>query len=490
MPDSPPKKRVYLLCGHEPTLDPRIDWEANYAADQYDVKVIGFGIAGRPKPAVESNGRYQLVRAPRLEVFTSIKLAVLAKHYYFGRHKKLFWLCAMVALPIAVPLLAVVWLLLFAVELVFRILGLLLWPLRRFVTTRALRLVIRTIGHRVYHRLRLDRMSSVGWLVRYFASTNYDLVMHVLSEPPPDVVHCNDLDTLLAGVICRKLIGCRVVYDAHEYWPHSDPNAAFWEVRLFSRYERRLAPQADAAFTVSPHLAVQMGKAYRTVFESVPNTAPVEDGEAVAFSSTLGDEANGRVKFLFQGNFAPGRGIEEFLSAWAQADTTNGVLFLRGPESEARNLCIEHAKRLGVLGTSVHFMKAVSEDELIAAAQEADVGVIPYKPIWEGYRYACPNKLSQYMQAGLVILANNLDYVKQIMDRYSCGLAYDYLQPATAVAAIERLIQDGELRRAMSANAKRWAREEFNWQVQSKPLYEAYSALTNNRRHVVTQKAS
>ena len=46
------------------------------------------------------------------------------------------------------------------------------------------------------------------------------------------------------------------------------------------------------------------------------------------------------------------------------------------------------------------------------------------------------------------------------------------------------------LRRAMSANAKHWAREEFNWQVQSKPLYEAYSALTNNRRHVVTQKAS
>ena len=31
-----------MLAAHEPTLDPRIDWEASAAAREYDVTVFGF----------------------------------------------------------------------------------------------------------------------------------------------------------------------------------------------------------------------------------------------------------------------------------------------------------------------------------------------------------------------------------------------------------------------------------------------------------------
>ena len=49
-------------------------------------------------------------------------------------------------------------------------------------------------------------------------------------------------------------------------------------------------------------------------------------------------------------------------------DTAGGVLFLRGPESPARDRCITHAKQLGILDECVCFLDAVCEDELIAAA--------------------------------------------------------------------------------------------------------------------------
>lgn len=36
------KPRVLMICAHEPTVDPRIRWEAEFAAKQFEVTVLGF----------------------------------------------------------------------------------------------------------------------------------------------------------------------------------------------------------------------------------------------------------------------------------------------------------------------------------------------------------------------------------------------------------------------------------------------------------------
>ena len=97
------------------------------------------------------------------------------------------------------------------------------------------------------------------------------------------------------------------------------------------------------------------------------------------------------------------------------------------------------------------------------------------------FRYCCPNKLSQYMQAGLPVMAGNTAYVSQILAESGAGLCYDPADPESIVATVRRLVQDEDLRRRCRQNAARFVRETFHWQARSKPLYEAYRRLAGLR---------
>jgi len=292
----------------------------------------------------------------------------------------------------------------------------------------------------------------------------------------PDVVHCNDLDTLLVGVLAKQHYGCRLVYDAHEFYPVSDPHGKWLDITFFSLLERLLIREADAVVTVNPLLGEAMRAAYclDRVY-SVPNAEPwVDDRPLPSPGTDIDTLAQGRVKFLFQGRFAPGRGIDELIEGWATVDGSRAALFLRGPDNIWREAAIELAARLGQLDRSVYFLDAVTEDQLVCAAAEADVGIIPYKPLIINDRLSCPNKLSQYLHAGLLVVANDLPYVQSVLTEAEAGVFYSSSDLRTLAAAVHRIIDDPELRRRGRQNALRFARECFNWQVQAEILYALY----------------
>jgi len=183
------------------------------------------------------------------------------------------------------------------------------------------------------------------------------------------------------------------------------------------------------------------------------------------------------VRFLFLGTFSRGRGLEELLEGWARLNDPAMQLHLRGPDSPEREKLMQLADQGGLLGRTVHFEPAVLERQLVECAAEYDVGVIPYKPVSLGYRYCCPNKLSQYMQAGLAILTNDLVYVKELVSRFHCGLHYDSSDVDTLTDAVRALHADRQNLQRLRHNAFAAAQSEFNWQRQSIALYDAYRRL-------------
>jgi glycosyltransferase involved in cell wall biosynthesis len=324
--------------------------------------------------------------------------------------------------------------------------------------------------------------SRLGYVMAVFRAQFAPAAAHfwrfILDMPrKPDVVHCNDLDTLLVGVLAKKRYGCRLVYDAHEYYPHSDPYGGWMDRTLFHALEKVLARQADAVITVNHQLAYVIQKAYglRRV-GSVPNAEPWSDVEIRPVSSSMTALAAGRVRFLFQGRFSPGRGIEEVITAWSKVDASLAALFIRGPDNPWRADLLKQAQQLGILERSVYFLDAVGEDDLVSAAAEADVGLIPYKGDVAGYKYACPNKLSQYLHAGLMVVSNDLPYVREVIEEADAGLCYSCENPDSLVEVVHRIAGDRDLLARSKGNARRYARDKFNWQAFSETLYGAYSA--------------
>jgi glycosyltransferase involved in cell wall biosynthesis len=128
------------------------------------------------------------------------------------------------------------------------------------------------------------------------------------------------------------------------------------------------------------------------------------------------------------------------------------------------------AAAYGLLNQSVYFIDPVPESELVTAAQEADIGLIPYQPVTLNNALACPNKLSQYMHAGLMIVSTNLVYIQDVIDRYSCGLTYASEDPRSLVETLKRAIEETDFRAHCQQNALKYSKEDYNWQRQSTAL--------------------
>ena len=222
----------------------------------------------------------------------------------------------------------------------------------------------------------------------------------------------------------------------------------------------------DAVVSVSPMLSDAIRRTYGLKHvHTVPNVEPwVADRPALAKPSPMASLAEGRVKFLFQGRFTVARGIEQIIRTWAEVDGTRAALFLRGPDNIWKTRAIELAMQLGLLNKSIYFLEAVREDELVAAAGEADVGIVPYLPIAINERLACPNKLSQYLHAGLMVITNDLPYVKSVLEEAEAGLSYSSADVSTLTQTVTRIINDPELLSACKRNALRFALNSFNWQ--------------------------
>jgi glycosyltransferase involved in cell wall biosynthesis len=450
--DAPERLRVLMICAHEPTMDPRIRWEAEGAARWFDVTVLGFANENRPRSDAPDADNYVTVRLGWREV---------------NPLEYILHLRTIISTPVQVAIaltLFLSWPLLFVCEIGFRIVR----QIGRLITVslpfRLARSVLDGGGTRqaIFHRVEFVLQSMRGGFAPA-ASLFWDYLCNMPDKP--HVVHCNDLDTLLVGVRAKREFGCRVVYDAHEFWPFADAQCRWVDQSFFYLLERVLIKRVDAVVSVNPMLSEAIRRTYRLDHvHSVPNVEPWVEQRERSIASPLAELAKGRVKFLFQGRFSPARGIDEIIMAWRYVDGTRAALFLRGPNNAWKEQATKLAAGLGLLNKSVFFLDAVSENDLVPAAAEADVGIIPYRPIAINERLSCPNKLSQYLHAGLMVITNDLPYVRSVVEQAEVGLSYNSADLQTFANVVKRAVNDPGLLAACRRNALQFARDDFNWQ--------------------------
>lgn len=314
------------------------------------------------------------------------------------------------------------------------------------------------------------------WLYKLFS---YNIIVSAIYRRArsislvPSLIVCHDIYALIPAIRLKKIFGCPVLYDSHEYWPQADLNSPLWENKMTEMIERHYIKQTDAVITVSPQLAKLLERTYSLPkVISVPNAEPFQGFREP--SSCL--EVTSPLRFLLQGRVSRGRGIEELLSAWCQLNSDKAILQLRCPQNEyLSNLCEKYKNFIQL--QRIVILPAVTESELIESASNSDIGIIPYVGPNLNHVYACPNKLSQYMQAGLAILSSNTEFVVEVIERYKCGLSYDPNNPSTLIGAVENFVQYPEKLKQMKLNSYAAAKNEFNWQNQSVAYAQVVSSL-------------
>jgi len=99
------------------------------------------------------------------------------------------------------------------------------------------------------------------------------------------------------------------------------------------------------------------------------------------------------------------------------------------------------SKQLGVENQLV-LLPPVKSAEVVEAAVGADAGIWTLPNLSKNFYYALPNKIFEYMAAGLPVLAANFPEARKMVEENGIGLCFDPYDPHSIAAQIRRLIYE------------------------------------------------
>ena len=305
----------------------------------------------------------------------------------------------------------------------------------------------------------------------------------VLRNTRPGILHAHDADALQSvGPVAARL---RVpfVYDSHELWlgRTARGRSRIYDLlnRLWYRWiEGRYVPRASLVMVANPGVAPELERRYRISGVAIVPNYPAEAGEITP--RNFRELPEGRAipadvpLVLYVGGVMPHRGLEELLAAMAELPEAH--LICLGAEGGITSAIEAEIRRLG-LASRAHLIRPVPSEEVVPYAASATIGVSIVQPASLSYRLALPNKLFQYMAAGIPVVASDFPDVRRVVEGSGAGVVVDPADPHAVAAAIRRLIDDPTLARSMGAAGQRAVRERFNWQTSAQELLRGYRAI-------------
>lgn len=281
---------------------------------------------------------------------------------------------------------------------------------------------------------------------------------------PANVVHANDLDTLPAGHLLARKWGARLVYDAHELYSAFEAPAPPLTRRLTLALEGALARRADAVVTVSDAIAQELVARLRLRRRPlvVMNAPPREERPLHLFN-------DGPLRAVYQGRLGPSRDLDDLLAA-AEADGV--ALSIRIPLADPHRLRETVAAR-GLEGR-VRVLDPVPPSQVLDALTEFEVGLVFDRPQSRNIELSMPNKVFEYLMAGLAVVAPRLESLGPLLDEERVGLTYDPGRPDGLVRALERLAGDRELLAELRRRARTLALDRLNAEAAAGVLAAAW----------------
>jgi glycogen(starch) synthase len=277
-----------------------------------------------------------------------------------------------------------------------------------------------------------------------------------------EIVHSNDLDTLPAAHRIAARSGARLIYDAHELYTSQEPDPPRLHAFVALRIERFFARRADVVTTVGESIARVLDERLR-----LKRPARVVLSCPARWDGTVGTTHGPPLRAVYQGAMGPGRSLDDLLEA-AQAITADIELTVRVAGADIAALRAEVARR-GLDGR-VHISDPVAPDALVPALVEFDVGLVINRPVTPNDEHVLPNKLFEYLMAGLAVVVPRLPGMTPIVEGEKLGVTFEPSRPDFLAEALDRLAADGSELTAMRSRARRAALEQYNADTQAQAL--------------------
>ena len=303
-------------------------------------------------------------------------------------------------------------------------------------------------------------------------------VYRALMREPVDVVHCYNLDAVLAAFLAARRRGKKAVLDLcePEYY-------ALWTARyrpllvLINAIERHLAARFDQVFV---HNRYQVRKFQRQGIERLAQVGSYPNRRMIP-RTPAGSGAHrfviGRLGTIYADN-----GIEEILEAYRllleRARARGGPplyhLYLAGRVFDG--YAPTFRRLVEPFGDQVTVEGSFDASDMARLYRKLDLSLLlARRTRW--FRHITPTKLFDSMACGVPVVASDIGEVKEILAEAQCGLTVDERSPPAICEAIETISLTPGLRDRMAGAAVRVAHDKYTWEVGEPVFMESYARI-------------
>lgn len=297
--------------------------------------------------------------------------------------------------------------------------------------------------------LLLGRIFPAAYDLWFASRPRYQQALRYALDAKADVYHACDWATLALCVKAAKGTGAKVFFDADEYWPLENETSRAWHLffsPLIDHTLRKYASEIDAATTVSRPIAQRYKDEYKFDADILFN---VPDYEEIPFRAVQPNQ----IRMMHHGASRRNRYLETMIEALALTDSrfTLHLMLMPGDTGYLDSLK-ELAEK--IVPGRVEFRSVVHPFEIVRTIADCDIGICLIPPTTYTYQMTLPNKLFEFLIAGMAVVNGPSPAMAEIVQEYHVGWVLPSFEAKDLAAQLNALtIQDIEAARTHARKA-------------------------------------
>lgn len=287
-----------------------------------------------------------------------------------------------------------------------------------------------------------------------------------------DLFHFHDPELIPVGIKLKKMGKC-VIFDVHEDVPKQLRDKPYlngpakWALsRAFALYERMVSKKFDYVVCATPSIREKFLKLGARAVDV--NNFPILGELSISTAPSRKTQAY----VCYVGGMSRVRGIIEIVAAMGEA--RNDIrLQLVGNFGEP-GLKEEIQQEVG--WGQVELRGYLSRRDVAELLSGSLAGLVTFLPA-PNHMEAQPNKMFEYMSAGIPVIASDFPLWREIVLGNHCGLCVDPSNPKSIAEAIDYLVDSPEESKLMGRNGQKAVETKYNWTIEEKKLLNVYKEV-------------
>lgn len=318
----------------------------------------------------------------------------------------------------------------------------------------------------MYRPYFFKRLSLNSKILRFaYLEFQWKLFWELLNRADKNtILHANDLDTLLPNFLISKIIKIPLVWDSHEIFTEMPSVTNRWVQYVWRFLEKTIVPKLQYIMIANDSYADWFVRTYSikrpTVVRNLPRKTP---------SPKFLLENSPKI-ILYQGTINFSRGVDKMIEAMLYIDSAEFHIAGKGPMLKEYQSMV---KNFG-LGKKVKFLGNISPDELKKITEKADVGVSIEENKGLSYYYSLPNKISDYIQARVPVVASPFPEMKKIVENYKVGELISSHEPELLAKKVKTVLEKGRL---FYQSQLEIAAQDLCWEHEFPKILELYNRI-------------